>query len=88
MIHAVQTIGVMSLTAASIGIIAVGIGFIKKSVPATIVSAVLIASLLCNVVVNATSSMGILSLFAVFMLAVGVLSSLLLMRTVVKMEVE
>ncbi|MGG5314616.1 ABC transporter permease [Enterococcus sp. AZ072] len=88
MLQTVQKICVMSFTAASIGVISVGIGFIKKSVPATIISAVLIASLLCNVMVNTTTSMIIMYLFAVIILIVGILSTLILMRAVVKMEVE
>lgn len=39
----------MAVNAASVAIIATGVGFIKKSIPTTIVSAVLLASLICNI---------------------------------------
>jgi hypothetical protein len=55
----------------------IGIGFIKKSVPTTIVSAVLIASLLCNIVVNAASSKTVLYLFAILIMTVAISFSLL-----------
>ena len=88
MLQAAETILIMSLVAACIGIIAVGIGFIKKSVPTTIVSAVLIASLLCNIVVNATSSRAVMYLFAILIMTVAISFSLLLMRKVNIMEVD
>ncbi len=86
--QAAETILIMSLVAACIGIIAVGIGFIKKSVPTTIISAVLIASLLCNIVVNATSSKTVMYLFAILIMTVAISFSLLLMRKVNIMEVD
>lgn len=88
MLRAVETTLIMSLVAASIGIVAVGIGFIKKSVPTTIVSAVLIASLMCNIVVNATSSKTVMYLFAIVMMSIGVLFSMFLVKKVNIMEVE
>lgn len=87
-LHAVRTTLIMSLVAASIGIVAVGIGFIKKSVPTTIVSSVLIASLMCNIVVNATSSNGLLYFIAIIMISIGLSFALLLMNKVNIMEVE
>lgn len=47
---------IMAVTAASLSIIAMGIGFIKKSVPATILSAILLCSLFCNIVAGTLTS--------------------------------
>ena len=68
--------------------IAASIGFIKKSVPTTIVSAVLIASLLCNIVVNATANKAVMYLFAIVILSIAFIVSILLMKQVNRMEVE
>ena len=88
MIQAIETTLIMSLSAASIGIIAVGIGFIKKSVPTTIVSAVLIASLMCNIVANTTSSKIAMYIFVAVMILIGIMFSAILMKKVEVMEVE
>ncbi|WP_336249542.1 ABC transporter permease [Stomatohabitans albus] len=55
-IQFIKTTSIMAITAAGIGVISVGIGFIKKSVPTTIISGVLIASLLCNAMFNPISN--------------------------------
>lgn len=88
MLQAIETTLAMSLVAGGIGIIAVGIGFVKKSTPTTIVSAVLIASLMCNVVVSATSNKGVMYLFAIAVLSTALLIIMCLLKTVIKMEVE
>lgn len=88
MLQAVETTLVMALIAASIGVVAVGIGFIKKSVPTTIVSAVLIASLMCNIVVNTTSSRITMYMFAAIMILIGTIFSVFLIKKVNIMEVE
>lgn len=88
MLQAVQTIFLMSLIAASIGIIAVGIGFIKKSVPTTIISAVLIASLMCNIVANTTSSQTTMYIFTFLMVLAGVIFAMTMIKKVDIMEVE
>ena len=88
MFQAIETTLIMSLSAASIGIIAVGIGFIKKSVPTTIVSAVLIASLMCNIVANTTSSKIAMYIFVAVMILIGIMFSAILMKKVEVMEVE
>ena len=88
MFQAIETTLIMSLSAASIGIIAVGIGFIKKSVPTTIVSAVLIASLMCNIVANTTSSKIAMYIFVAVMILIGIIFSAILMKKVEVMEVE
>ena len=78
----------MSFIAASIGVAAVGIGFIKKSVPTTIVSSVLIASLMCNIVVNVTLSRITMYVVAVIMILIGIIFSIFLIKKVNAMEVE
>lgn len=88
MFQAIETTLIMSLIAASIGIVAVGIGFIKKSVPTTIVSSVLIASLMCNIVVNTTSSRITMYIFVAVMIFIGIMFSAILMKKVEVMEVE
>lgn len=88
MVQAVETTLVMAFIAASIGVVAVGIGFIKKSVPTTIVSAVLIASLICNIVVNTTSSRITMYMFAAVMILIGTIFGVFLIKKVNIMEVE
>lgn len=88
MMQAVETTLVMAFIAASIGVGAVGIGFIKKSVPTTIVSAVLIASIMCNIVANTTSSRITMYIFAAVMILIGTITSVILIKKVNAMEVE
>lgn len=88
LLQAIETTLVMAFIAASIGVVAVGIGFIKKSIPTTIVSAVLIASLMCNIVVNTTSNRILMYIFATVMIFIGIIISILLIKKVNIMEVE
>lgn len=80
-------VGIMSLVAVSIGILAVGIGFVKKSVPTTILSSVLIASLLSNVLLGTGLKIqGMLFLAVLLVSAAGVVS-VLMIRNVKKLEI-
>ncbi|MBB4825578.1 ABC-type transport system involved in multi-copper enzyme maturation permease subunit [Sporosarcina luteola] len=88
MLHAIKTTLVMAIVAASIGIIATGIGFMKKSIPTTIITAVLLASLMCNIVANTTSSMMFMYLFSLVIIFIGMLFALGLVHKVSQMEVE
>lgn len=88
MLQVIESTLVMSFIAASIGVVAVGIGFIKKSVPTTIVSSVLIASLMCNIVVNVTLSRITMYVVAVIMILIGIIFSIFLVKKVNAMEVE
>ena len=88
MLQVLENTLIMSLIAASIGIAAVGIGFIKKSVPATIVSAVLIASLMCNIVVNASLNRVTMYILTAVMILVGAVFSMFLIKKINIMEVE
>ena len=88
MLKVVENTLIMSLIAASIGIVAVGIGFIKKSIPTTIVSAVLIASLMCNIVINTSLSRVTMYVLTTVMIFVGIVFSIFLIKKVNVMEVE
>lgn len=88
MLRVLENTLIMSLIAASIGIAAAGIGFIKKSVPATIVSAVLIASLMCNIVVNASLNRVTMYILTAVMILVGAVFSIFLIKKINIMEVE
>lgn len=88
MIQAAETTFIMSIVAASIGIVSAGIGFIKKSVPATIVSAVLFSSLMCNIVFNAAQDITVMYLFTIMMMCMGVTAAMLLIKKVNSMEAE
>lgn len=87
-IYIVGTTLIMSIMAASIGIISVGIGFIKKSVPTTIISAVLISSFMCNIVFHATSNKTVMYVFTIVVTLIGILFSVLLMKAVHTMEAK
>lgn len=78
---------IMSIIAVNIGIIAVGAGFIKKSVPTTIVSAVLLASLMCNIVVNASINKVAIYVLTVIMVIIGIVCSGFLIKKINIMEV-
>ena len=88
MLKVVENTLIMSLIAASIGVAAVGIGFIKKSIPTTIVSAVLIASLMCNIVINASLNRVTMYVLTTVMIFVGTVFSIFLIKKVNVMEVE
>ena len=88
MLKVVENTLIMSLIAASIGIVAVGIGFIKKSIPTTIVSAVLIASLMCNIVINTSLSRVTMYVLTTVMIFVGIVFSIFLIKKVNVMEVK
>lgn len=88
LLRAVETTLLMALTAVCIGIAAAGIGWMNKSVSAAIVSAVLIASLVCNIVVNAASSRALLYLIPAAMMTAGALFSMMLVNKAKQMEVE
>ncbi|MGG2092652.1 ABC transporter permease [Bacillus sp. S13(2024)] len=79
-----------SLLASSIGVISVGIGFIKKSVPTTILSSVILGSIFCNIVFNLTNSANVANLFNLFLVLIligAVVSTFFLTNNVKKMEV-
>lgn len=83
---------IMAITAAELGIIAMGIGFIKKSVPTTIVSAVLLSSLFCNIMFNSTSNINKSDIASIIFMGitiiVGAIVVVMLMKKINHMEVE
>ena len=84
----VKTTFVYALMGALLGVVAMGIGFIKKSVPATIISAVVIVAGLSNIfatVIDGNSFVYVVLLVA-FVSATAVVLNLL--GKVNRMEVE
>ena len=92
LLRALKVAIIMAIIAAEIGIMAVGIGFIKKSVPTTILSAVALSSFFCNIMFNMTSDANKSDAAAIIFVLVttlaGVIVSAILMKTVNTMEVE
>jgi len=86
-LQAIQVTFFMALIAASIGIISTGIGFIKKSIPTTIVTDVLMASLMSKNVVNTTANMVAMYVFGLILILVAILFSFSLIHKVNLMEV-
>lgn len=91
-IQALKVTVMMAVTAAGIGIVATGIGFIKKSVPAAIVSAVLLSSLVCNIIFNSTADMNKGDMGALILMGIAVAAAAavaaMLMNNVNHMEAE
>lgn len=89
--RAIKVTILTSLTAGGFGIVAMGIGFIKNSVPMTIISGILIPALFSNIVlVSATNIVGndmFFILLMVFSLILGVVISTRLMKKINIMEV-
>lgn len=92
LLRALRVATIMAIIAAEIGIMAVGVGFIKKSVPATIISAALLSSLFCNIMLNVTSdavkSDMTVTIFISITTLAGMMISVTLMKMVANMEVE
>jgi ABC-type transport system involved in multi-copper enzyme maturation permease subunit len=86
LLRAVQVMLLMSLTAVGIGVVSAGIGFIKKSVPATIVAAVLIDSLISNVVMAVGLNMLALLVVTIFFLLSTGVCAIVLSEKINKME--
>ncbi|SDE93389.1 hypothetical protein SAMN04488542_103263 [Fontibacillus panacisegetis] len=63
----VKTTLIMSVITSMLGIIAMGVGFIKKSVPASILTAVILSSLFCNIVINLNDQKMNAMIFFLFM---------------------
>jgi len=91
-LRALKVTLIMAVTAAEIGIVATGIGFVKKSVPTTIVSAVLLSSLFCNIMFNSTSDITKSDMASIIFMGItviaGIAVAIMLMKKVNHMEVE
>lgn len=88
LLNAIKGIIMMAVIAASLSIMAAGIGFIKKSVPTTIVSAVVMVSVLCNLMSGALTNSVFLYVLTGISLTAALFVSVLLMGKVNNMEVE
>lgn len=77
---------ILALLAAQIGVISVSIGFIKKSVPVTIVSALILISLFSNIM-GIPLNENLLSVFAGFAAILCLFSIVWIMKKIKKMEV-
>ncbi len=90
-LRALRVTVIMAVTAAEIGVVAAGIGFIKKSVPTTIVSAVLLSSLFCNIMFNSASYTNKNDMTSVIFMnitvVIGIVVAVMLMKKVNSMEV-
>lgn len=88
LLGAAKNILVMAVIAPALGVVAAGIGFIQKSVPTTIVSAVVMVSVLGNMMSGALQN----AAFSVVLLGISVVAAALvcglLMGKVNVMEVE
>lgn len=84
---AAKTSLVMAFLSVITGIIAVGIGFIKKSVQVTIVTAVIVASFMCNVVASSAADHSVLLIITIFMMILVLLLSANMIRQVNYMEI-
>ncbi|QGH32870.1 ABC transporter permease [Gracilibacillus salitolerans] len=82
------TTAIMAVLAASISIIATGVGFIKKSIPATIISAIILSSLFCNIVAGSLENQSLMIIPVVIAAIVGTIVIIMLMQKVDQMEVE
>ncbi|MGG0656061.1 ABC transporter permease [Rummeliibacillus pycnus] len=71
--RAAKTTFYMSISAVSVGIISMAIGFIKKSIPTTIISAVLLCSLLSNIVAGFISSDSPIIIFTIILVLISVI---------------
>jgi ABC-type transport system involved in multi-copper enzyme maturation permease subunit len=91
LLRALKVTVIMVVTAAGIGVIAMGIGFIKKSVPTTILSAVLLSSVFCNIMFNSTSDTNKSDTASIIFMGItviaGVFAAIIVMKKVNRMEV-
>jgi ABC-type transport system involved in multi-copper enzyme maturation permease subunit len=85
---AAKSVLIMAVIAAALGIVAAGIGFIKKSVPATIVSSVIMVSVLSNIASGALTNDAFLFILMGISAAVALLVGWIFMGKVNHMEVE
>ncbi|MFA1822831.1 hypothetical protein ACDX78_22225 [Virgibacillus oceani] len=86
-LDALKTTLIMVISAASLSVIATGIGFHTKSVPAAIIAGVILCSLFCNVVFNALGNEMLLLIFMMIALLSGAVMTILLMNKVDRLEV-
>ena len=88
LVSAARNIVIMAVIAPALGIVAAGIGFIRKSVPTTIVSAVVMISVLGNCMSGALQNVAFSIVLLFISVAAAAITCGFLMRKVNTMEVE
>ncbi|MGD6974456.1 ABC transporter permease [Bacillus altitudinis] len=84
---AIKTTTIMAVSAAGLSIIAMGIGFIRKSIPTTIISAFLLCSFLCNIVADTLISDTLVIVFMAITIIAGIIVTSILVKKISCMEV-
>lgn len=82
-----KTILIMIISAVSLSVIATGVGFYAKSVPAAIITGVILSSLFCNIAFYSSGNELLLLVFVMIALLAGTVMTILLMNKVKKLEV-
>lgn len=77
----------MVISVSSISLVALAIGFIKKSISATIISSVLVSSLVCNIIAGTLGKTIPIILFTAAILFLAVVIMFVLLKNVETMEV-
>jgi len=86
-LNAVRITIIMIISAASLSVIATGIGFYTKSVPTTIISGIIHSSLFCKVVFNSLTYESGIVIFMIIAFLAGIIVTMLLIEKVHKLEV-
>ncbi|OME90443.1 ABC transporter permease [Paenibacillus amylolyticus] len=84
----ILTIVILSISASVCSIAAMRIGFVRKSVPSAIVSALLLCALIGNLVIGSAQNQLLLFFLALIMIALGVFIVMELMNRIHTMETE
>ncbi len=84
---AIITTIIMTVLAAGLSIISMAIGFIKKSTPTTIVSAILLCSILTNISSGTLNSNTVAIIFMVITILVAIYAAKIIMKKINCMEV-
>lgn len=84
---AIKISAIMAVSAAGLSIIAMGIGFIRKSIPTTIISAFLLCSLLCNIVAGTLTSDTPVIVFMAITIITGIIVTSIVGKKINRMEV-
>lgn len=85
---AVVTTILMAILAGSISIIATGVGFINKSIPTVLISAIALSSIACNIVFSSLANQSLIMITVVITVIAAIVITLILMCKVDHMEVE
>lgn len=86
-IDALQTTFIMIIAAASLSVIATGIGFFMKSVPAALIAGVILSSMFCNITFYFSANDMFLSIFMMIALLGATIMIILLTKKINALEV-